>query len=59
MMEVGAVHLRSFMQNLFIELEPKLMVLMNYGSMVYLLKAHFQNNINLTDDLIQTAIYSC
>lgn len=46
-------------EKLFIELEPKLMVQMNYGSMVYLLKAYFQNNLDLTDDVIQTVIYSC
>lgn len=45
--------------NLFINLDPKLMVQMHYGSVVYLLKAYFQKSIELTDDLIDKAIVSC
>lgn len=43
-------------EGLFIDLEPRLMVQMNYGSLVYLLKAHFQNYLVLTDELIDQAI---
>jgi hypothetical protein len=46
-------------QNLFIELEPILMVQMHYESMVYLLKSYFQENTNLTEDVIQTVISAC
>lgn len=57
--EVAKLYSEAIKQKLFIELEPKLMVQMHYGSMVYLLKSYFQGNTDLTDNVIQTAIYAC
>ena len=45
-------------QQLFIELGPRLMVQMHLGSVVYLTKAYFQKNIDLTDESIQIVIHS-
>ena len=45
-------------QQLFIALEPRLMVQMHLGSVIYLIKAYFQKNIDLTDDIIATVIHS-
>ena len=57
--EVSKFYEKAIEQKLFIELEPKLMVQMHYGAMVYLLKSYFQGNTDLTNNVIQTAIYSC
>lgn len=57
--KVAMLYSEAIEQKLFIELEPKLMVQMHYGSMVYLLKSYFQGNTDLTEDIIQTAIYAC
>lgn len=57
--EVSKLYAEAIEQKLFIELEPRLMVQMHYGSIVYLLKSYFQGNTDLTDDIIQTAIYAC
>jgi len=57
--EVAKLYAEAIEQKLFIELEPKLMVQMHYGSMVYLLKSYFQGITDITDDIIQTAIYAC
>lgn len=46
-------------ENLFIELDPKLMVQMHYGSMVYLLKSYFQNIIDITEEVINKVITYC
>ncbi len=46
-------------QQLFVSLDPKMMVQMNFGSVVYLVKSHFQSNIELTDETIQKLIHSC
>jgi len=46
-------------QEQFIELDPHLMIQMHFGAVVYLVKAHFRNNIELTDEMIQTAIGYC
>jgi len=35
------------------------MVQMHYGSIVYLLKSHQQNMLELTDDLAEQAILAC
>lgn len=43
-------------QGLLDDLDPQLMVQMNYGSFVYLLKAHFQQHLVLTDKLIEQTI---
>jgi AcrR family transcriptional regulator len=45
-------------QQLFIHLDPGLMVQMHYGSIVYLVKGHVQKHFDLTDDVIQTVIRS-
>ncbi len=57
--EVAKLYKEAIKQKLFIDLKPKLMVQMHYGSMVYLLKSYFQNSTELSEDVIQTAIYSC
>lgn len=46
-------------EQLFIELEPKLMVQMHFGSVAYLVKAYLQNNVDLTDEIIQMVIHCC
>jgi hypothetical protein len=46
-------------KQIFIELEPRMMVQMHNGSMVYLVKGHVQNYVNLTEDVIQRVIQSC
>ena len=57
--EVAKLYSKAIEQKLFIELEPKLMVQMHYGSMVYLLKSYFNGITDLTDDIIQTVIDAC
>lgn len=56
---LAILYKEAIQNDLFINLDPQLMVQMHYGSIVYLLKAHFQNSISLTDDLIKTVIDSC
>jgi AcrR family transcriptional regulator len=53
------LYTQAIEQGLFIDLEPQLMVQMNFGSVVYLIKAHIQNHIELTDESIQQVIRSC
>ncbi|AJG99176.1 TetR family transcriptional regulator [Clostridium beijerinckii] len=57
--EAAILYAEAIEQGMFIELEPRLMVQMHYGSMVYLLKSYFQNKIELSDDIIQKVISSC
>ena len=45
-------------QQLFVPLDPKIMVQMHYGSLVYIMKAHLQGNIELTDASVQGSIRS-
>lgn len=56
---LAMLYKEAVQSNLFINLDPQLMVQMHYGSIVYLLKAYFQNAISLTDELIQKVILSC
>lgn len=56
---LATLYKEAIQSNLFINLDPQLMVQMHYGSIVYLLKAYFQNSISLTDDLIKSVILSC
>jgi Transcriptional regulator len=56
---LATLYEEAVQDGLFINLDPQLMVQMHYGSIVYLLKAYFQNSISLTDDLIQKVILSC
>lgn len=56
---LATLYKEAVQSNLFIDLDPQLMVQMNYGSIVYLLKAYFQNSISLTDELIKMVILSC
>ncbi|SFJ22386.1 transcriptional regulator, TetR family [Paenibacillus sp. UNC496MF] len=46
-------------EGLFVPLDPHMMVQMHYGSLVYLLKSHQQNMLELTDDLEEQAIRAC
>lgn len=46
-------------QGLFIELEPRMMVQMHYGAIVYLLKGHLQQYMELTDDAAEQTILAC
>lgn len=56
---LAKLYTEAIEQQLFIDLEPKLMVQMNFGSVVYLIKAYLQNNVDLTDEMIQKVIRSC
>ena len=55
---LSKLYTEAIKQQLFIDLEPKLMVQMHFGSVVYLTKAYFQKNIHLTDEIIQRVIHS-
>jgi hypothetical protein len=46
-------------QKLFVPLNPKMMVQMHYGTIVYVLKAHLQGNFELTGDSVHEIIRSC
>nr|WP_314464431.1 TetR/AcrR family transcriptional regulator [uncultured Clostridium sp.] len=54
-----ALYAEAISQRIFMNLDPKMMVQMNFGSLVYLIKAHFQNNVDFTDEIIQKVIHSC
>ncbi len=56
---LATLYKEAVQSDLFIDLDPQLMVQMHYGSVVYLIKAYFQNSISLTDDLIKKVITSC
>lgn len=43
-------------KDLFIAMEPRLMVQMHYGNTVFLIKAYLQNNLDLNSDVIKLAI---
>lgn len=53
------IYAEAVQQQLFIELEPRLMVQMHIGTAVYTLKGHLQNYLELTDDDIHRIIQSC
>jgi len=55
---LSQLYTEAIEQQLFIELEPRLMVQMHFGSVVYLTKAYFQKSIDLTDEIIQMVIHS-
>lgn len=55
---LSKLYTEAIEQQLFIALEPRLMVQMHFGSVVYLTKAYFQKNIDLTDEIIQIVIHS-
>ncbi|GFZ32218.1 TetR family transcriptional regulator [Clostridium zeae] len=57
--EAAKLYSKAMEQKIFIEFNPKLMVQMHYGSMVYLLKSYFQGSTELTDKVVQTAINAC
>lgn len=47
-------------QQLFIQLDPKLIVLMHFGSAAHVTKAYLANNKDeLTNDIVNTVIQSC
>lgn len=50
---------RAVEEGLFVSLNSHMMVQMHYGSIVYLLKSHQQNMLELTDDLAEQAILAC
>ncbi|MFD1775171.1 TetR/AcrR family transcriptional regulator [Paenibacillus rhizophilus] len=49
----------AIQQKLFIPMNPKLMVQMHYGTLVYILKAHLQGIFELTSDSVHEVIRSC
>lgn len=49
----------AIQQKLFIPLNPKMMVQMHYGSIVYIMKANLHGIYELTDDSKNEAIRSC
>jgi len=55
---LSQLYAEAIEQQLFIDLEPRLMVQMHFGSVVYLTKAYFQKYIDLPDDTIQIVIHS-
>ncbi|WP_028612598.1 TetR/AcrR family transcriptional regulator [Paenibacillus harenae] len=46
-------------EGVFVRLQPQMMVQMHYGSIVYLLKSHQQDMLELTDDVADQAILFC
>jgi len=46
-------------EGLFVPLDPHMMVQMHYGSIVYLLKSHQQNMLELSDEVAEQAILAC
>jgi hypothetical protein len=46
-------------QKIFINMEPKLLVQMHYGSIVYMVKGHLQGNFKITEETIRNAIGTC
>jgi AcrR family transcriptional regulator len=46
-------------QKLFVPMDPKLLVQMHYGSMVYLVKGQMHGNFEMGQDTIQNAIQAC
>lgn len=46
-------------QKLFVPMDPKLLVQMHYGSMVYLVKGQLHGNFEMGEDMIQNAIQAC
>ncbi|MBM7566708.1 TetR/AcrR family transcriptional regulator [Paenibacillus sacheonensis] len=52
------IYRQAIDQGLFVELEPHMMVQMHYGSIVYLLKSHQQNMLELTADVEEQALRS-
>jgi len=46
-------------QQLFRQENPRLMVQLHWGTVVFLVKGHLQGNLALTPDVIDTAIRSC
>lgn len=46
-------------EGLFISLHPRMMLQMHYGSIVYLLKSHQQNMLELTDEVAEQVILIC
>jgi len=46
-------------EELFIRLDPRMMVQMHYGSIVYLLKGHQQDLLELTDEIADEVILAC
>ncbi|MFC5650024.1 TetR/AcrR family transcriptional regulator [Paenibacillus solisilvae] len=55
---VEKLYSEAIEQKLFIDMEPKLLVQMHYGSIVYLVKADLQKYIELTEDAVQHVITS-
>lgn len=56
---LAKLYAEAIKQKVFVELEPTTMVLMHYGSVVHLARAHHANSVNLTDELNQKIIQSC
>ncbi|WP_042162511.1 TetR/AcrR family transcriptional regulator [Paenibacillus gorillae] len=46
-------------EGLFVPLKPQMMVHMNYGSIVYLLKGYQQDHLEITEDVAEQAILTC
>ncbi|NBD25229.1 TetR/AcrR family transcriptional regulator [Paenibacillus glycinis] len=56
---VAKLYGEAIEQGLFIGMEPRFMVQMHYGSIVYILKGHAQHYMELTEDLEDEAILAC
>lgn len=50
------LYAEGIQQGLFINLKPKLMVQMHYGSIVYLVKGHLQSYVELTEEVMERVI---
>lgn len=56
---MNRLYVEAVEKKLFVPMEPKLMVQMHYGSIVYMVKGHMHGNFDLTEAAIRSAIESC
>ncbi|THF75726.1 TetR/AcrR family transcriptional regulator [Cohnella fermenti] len=54
-----ALYEEAIGQKMFVELEPRLMVQMSYGSLVYAVKAHLQNRVELDEPHAKQIVAAC
>ncbi|MBB6675213.1 TetR/AcrR family transcriptional regulator [Cohnella nanjingensis] len=56
---MSKLYTEAIEQQLFINMDPKLMVQLHYGSLVYALKGHQLSSFVLTNQTVQTTIQIC
>lgn len=53
---LAGLYSETVKEGMFIAMDPRIMVQMHYGNVVFLVKAYLQNNIDLNPDVIKMAI---